>query len=109
MKKDEVLTIRIPAADLEALDDLARQKGVSRATMARTILANSRRLYNYLETLRRRNDDIELAEDIARQMQAKLEKEITPDIADTVSGIMLDAITRITERISEKGGNKTTK
>ncbi|MFC1907110.1 hypothetical protein ACFLW8_03385 [Chloroflexota bacterium] len=106
MKKNEVLTIRIPAEDLEALDDLAQQKGVSRATMARTILANSRRLYNYLETLRGRNDDIRIAEDIARQMQAKLDEEITPDIADTVSGIMLDAITRVTEQISEK---RTTK
>lgn len=108
MKKDEILTLRILKKDLDALDDLAKQKGVSRATMARTILSNSRRLFNYLEAdiIRKGTDEIEIAEDIARQIQDKLQEELTPDIADTISRIMLNAISQVSESLSQKGGNK---
>jgi hypothetical protein len=108
MRKDEILAIRISSEDLKVLDDLARQKGVSRATMARTILANARRLYNYLEAdvMRKGGDEIQLSEDIARQIREKLEKTVTPDVADTISGIMLDAITQVAERLSEKSIKK---
>jgi predicted transcriptional regulator len=105
MKKEEVLTVRLSNEDMAALDALAKEKGVSRATMARTILANSRRLYNYLESLGRgaTADDIKLAEDIAINMQKQFEsEEITPDVADTMSKIMLNAITQLSEKMSEK-------
>ena len=112
MKKDIVLTIRIPTEDLKALDDLAQQKGVSRATLARTILANCRRLYNYLEAdvTRKRVDEIQLAEDIARRIQDKLIEEVTLDMADAMARVMFNAMAQVAERMTaSKGGNRSAK
>lgn len=112
MKKDVVLTIRIPTEDLKALDNLAQQNGVSRATMARTLIANCRRLYNYLEAdvTKKRVDEIQLAEDIARQIQDKLIEEVTPDMADAMARVMFNAMAQVAERITaEKRGDRSAK
>lgn len=105
MKKDLMLTVRLSADVLGSLDQLAQRKGVSRATMARNILANCQRFDGFLqaETAKILDNRIQLEEDLARQVQGALSQEVTPAMAAMISEMMKRVMEQVARELSSKG------
>ena len=105
MKKELMLTVRLTADILGSLDQLAHRKGISRATMARNILANCERFDEFLqaETTKSLDNRIRLEEDLARQVQGALSLEVTPAMATMIAEMMKRVMEQVVRELSSRG------
>ena len=103
MKKEVTLTVRLTSDILTSVDQLAHQKGVSRANLVRNILANCREFDEFLEAEVAKGVEsrIQLEEDLALQVRENLNVEITPVMAKMMEEIMKNVMERVVKEIAQ--------
>ena len=104
------MTVRITSEILGSLDQLAQRKGISRAAMARNILANCQRFDEFIqaETTKSMDSRIRLEEDLARQVQGALSLEVTPVMATMIAEMMKRVMEQVVRELSSEELGKIT-
>jgi len=100
MKKSELLTIRLTPEIIKSLDEVAVQHGVSRAALARNILANCGYFYNFLETEAMRQP--ENVAKIENEMIENIEKSLPEGITPTLVNMMGEMMKRVMHEVAQK-------
>jgi predicted transcriptional regulator len=102
MKKDQVLTIRVTTDTVQKLDAMARSNGISRASMARNILANSEHFDEFIKAQAAKNVAIkaQLDEDLAREVQKELTRGVEPTVALMAAEVMKRVVQKVYDELS---------
>ena len=113
MKKSELLTIRLTPEIIKSLDEVAAQNGVSRAALARNILANCGYFYNFLETkaMRQPENVAKIEKEIIGSIEKNLPEDITPELANMMGEMMRTVMHEVARKLISKteGGKNSEK
>ena len=97
MGRNPLIAIRVPPQVIESLDEVAAQRGISRSTLIRDLLANCNSLYRFLEAERKRQhtEEILLDRDVSEWVLANMPKGASPDMLHFFGQVMHHAADRM--------------
>lgn len=90
MAKNTFIAVRVTPDIIKSLDEVARQRGISRSMLIRDLLANCHALYKFLETERerQRSDRILLNGNLSQWVLDNMPEKINPELLHFIGEVM---------------------
>lgn len=110
MGKNPFIAIRVPPEIVESLDEVATQRGISRSTLIRELLANCHSFYNFLESERakQQSDRIILDGNLSEWILNNMPESMTPDWVHFLGEVMHHVAEKMVAQEKGEGDEQST-
>ena len=103
MRKNQFVAVRVTPEIVKSLDEVATQRGISKSTLIRELLANCHSFYRFLESekAKQQSDRIILDGNLSEWILNNMPESLTPDWVHFIAEVMHHAAEKMVVR--EKG------
>ena len=108
MPRNPFIAVRVPPEIIKSLDEIATERGISRSTLIRELLANCHSFHRFieLERTRQKADTIVLDGNLSRWIKENMQENMPPEWLHFIGQVMHHVADEVD---AQKGGKQNQK